>query len=251
MANRLDPQPFRDWCEKKLGTPGPADEIGAEANTLSNRALALQLGLHEDVLRRWRRDYPTLKRADVEDALHRVGVPIADLYPDLAAEDGGGHRWCPGCKEVVPTTEEKHCLWCDRRCYFESKPNSAISRRKLTDSQLRALHRIHARGGASVKELGRRVWKQAGYSNAHVARSSIRNGFKRLGLPVIPQRARTGLSYCEEIVQYGPRKGRKCGLPKGRGSEVCWNHDEDRAAERRRHIEQMVANRQARREVAA
>jgi len=57
--------------------------------------------------------------------------------------------------------------------------------------------------------------------------------FKRRGLRIVPQQARTGISYCEEKVKYGKRKGQPCGLPKQLGSDYCYSHDEAREQDRR------------------
>lgn len=151
------------------------------------------------------------------------------------------NRWCASCQECVPVTADKLCLWCDRSCFYSSRPRNQLGRRKLTDDQLRALHSLYTRGGMTLLGLARRVWKQAGYASERSARNNIRLGFKRLGLEIRPQQAGAGVSFCKKTVRQGPRKGRQCGLPPQVGSEWCYAHDPARAAEREAQLARMRA----------
>jgi len=240
---QLAPHPFREWCEARLKPAVHEHEIGAKADRFTGPvALAEALEVDERTLRHWRVESETIPRHKLEDALLRVGVAIWDLYPELAEEEAGRHRWCPSCEEVVPTTPEKHCLWCDRSCYFEVKPDNAAPLRKLSDDHLRSLHRIYAEGGLTLLGLARRIYKQAGYASERSARNSLGRGFRRLGLQTFPQQARTGLSFCEERVKFGARKGQPCGLPKMLGATTCLHHKED-DGERARHLAELRSRR--------
>lgn len=101
---------------------------------------------------------------------------------------------------------------------------------RLNDSALRVLHRLHSERGLPVKELARRVYGRAGFASAGSAESAIREGFKRLDLPVRrqppPEHRR-----CEGIKSTYPNKGRRCIEPTMVGSQFCFAHDPARRAE--------------------
>lgn len=82
------------------------------------------------------------------------------------------------------------CPWCDtpltRRRGGWRRPDTA-AKHKLTDEQLRALHLLHVREGVSVRELGRRIYRRAGYRSAKSAAMGVLGGWRRLGLEARPQ----------------------------------------------------------------
>lgn len=97
---------------------------------------------------------------------------------------------------------------------------------KLTDDQLRLLHRMHSERGASIRELGRIVADQAGFASTAAAARAITRGFDRLHLPArscFESRLMTmasGYPRCEEIRTNGER----CGGFRLPGSDRCWSH---------------------------
>lgn len=221
ISEQLDPTPFREWCDERI-----RDERsdGAGGHLLSPGAFAGKLGITTDVLRVWRRSYRTLNRTELEEALRRAGYQIWDVYPELASDgDGPTHGYCPSCKEDVPVDERMRCLWCDGRAWKGRSGDPPGAQSKLTDRQVKALYELHLRG-VSVIELGRRIWKQAGYSSWTTAEKGVRYGFKRLRLPVVvpttPIHRR-----CIGLKTGTPNKGSRCSRYAVRGSEYCREHD--------------------------
>lgn len=94
---------------------------------------------------------------------------------------------------------------------------------KLSDAQIRLLHRAHRERRVTVQMLAEQVWEQAGFASFESASWSIRRGFKRLGLEVIHHRARAlGARRCNEL----NHRGEPCEGFAQSGSEVCWSHSE-------------------------
>lgn len=143
------------------------------------------------------------------------------------------HGYCPECKEDSAIDFERRCLWCGtatRQGRGGGKPKGVYG--KLEDRHLRALHVFHIDKGVSIRELGRRIWRQAGFASAHSADVAIGEGFKRLGLPALSRSEATaaanrnrakerGLPFCAFIKADGSRCGRR--TSKGR----CWHHREE------------------------
>jgi len=95
-------------------------------------------------------------------------------------------------------------------------------RAKLSDDQLRILHRLHAERRLTVTALADELWEQAGFASAESAHWSIRQGFKRLGLPLILHHARAaGARRCTDL----NHKGEPCGQRPLADSDKCWGHD--------------------------
>lgn len=101
------------------------------------------------------------------------------------------HGWCASCSEdSAVNAGGGECLWCGgptvrRSGKRRGKPVGVYG--KLTDAQLKALHRFHRDHGVSIRELGRRVWEAAGYASEKSAANAISDGFKRLRLPAMPR----------------------------------------------------------------
>jgi hypothetical protein len=142
VMEQLDPQPFRDWVDERLG------ENAEDEATV--KQLAFDLGLGDRKLLRWRKENRHLERIEVEEALHHADVQFWEVYPDLELK--------------VPSP--------DNPSWFVSK---------LSDEQVLELHAINV-AGASVREIARRIWVKAGYKSAEAAAFGIRTGFRRLGL---------------------------------------------------------------------
>lgn len=138
---------------------------------------------------------------------------------------------------------------------------------KLTDAQIEAAYRLHIEGGLSLRELGRRGWRQWGYASANSAAAVLCKTFKARGWksrdrveaivlastvhgkasramrvandPVFSahrqqQRRASGEVRGQRCVgvrlQY-PDKGAPCKRPALAGSDYCLQHDPERRAE--------------------
>lgn len=55
--------------------------------------------------------------------------------------------------------------------------------RLLTPEQVKAAHTLHLAGGLSIRELGRRLYRQLGYSSATSCATALSSAFMRDGLP--------------------------------------------------------------------
>ena len=95
---------------------------------------------------------------------------------------------------------------------------------KLSDNKLRVLHRFHAERRVTVQALAREIWKSAGFASAESTSWSIRQGFRRLDLPVIHHRAKAAdARRCKEP----NHRGEPCGSLPMRDEDVCWSHHPD------------------------
>lgn len=207
--NRLDPAPFRAWVARKLGARGPKDALGELADSIEAHELARDLGLEERQLFRWRFENQTLDRLAVEEALHRVDVGIWEVYLDLPE----------------PQADSKP---------FGPQPGAGC---KLSDEQLRVLHRLHIEREFSVRELGRQIYRQVGYVSADAAVFGIRNGFRRLGLEVTwrhPSKLATS-----PRCTFEKRDGERCIAHPLRGEEFCWPHHPDNREEAARRADRV------------
>ena len=166
--------------------------------------------------------------------------------------------WCPECKEDTSLWEKGRCAWCDTQ--LTRRPFKRGTPCLFTDDQLIVLHKAHLRG-ASIRELGRQLWQQAGYSSPKSAATSISKGFKRLHLPARDRIEATvqastthgkgsrtdKASYkrwhhrqtgkvrdqrCAAVRTQYPSKGSPCRNMAMASGEYCWAHDPSRAEER-------------------
>lgn len=246
----VDPQPFRAWANEWLRpatrAPSSIGEVAAE-RTVSE--LARELGIGERRLWRWRYEVKSIDKAEMTEALHRAGLGLWDVYGDQADETPKLTHWyCPTCNEDCPVDSDLSCLWC-------ATPTRKAKRKggtppgvygKLSDDQLRALHRFHADGGLSIRELGRRVWEKAGYASWESAAHGIRIGFNRLHLTV-HKRSHQDLQVprCSAVKSSPPGVGRRCRSFVAAGSEFCRLHDPARREEVVAHARAMVETRTA------
>ena len=99
--------PMRRWLGEQL-------ELLDRTYDSPMLVLAGKLGMSERRLRDWRDpDRARFDRRSIEDALHRAGIQIWELYPELVP-DGAEvtHGWCPTCREESPIDPKGNCLWC-------------------------------------------------------------------------------------------------------------------------------------------
>jgi transcriptional regulator with XRE-family HTH domain len=194
----LDPSPFRKWCEARIA-PDPKEwsgAIGELAGRVTAEQLAEDLGISERRLYAWRFENKGLDLELLEDALHRAGVELRALYPDPP------EREAP--RDPRPM----------------GPPPGLGS--KLSDEQVRVLHRLHIERGLSLRELGRRLYRQLGYATDEAATFGIRNGFRRLGLEA-QWRHPTKLETTPRCVDL-KANGEPCGGLRIKGSDKCFPH---------------------------
>lgn len=114
LHEALDPQPFRDWCDRRLKTTDDAGvELGHGAAELTVTRLVFDLNISERRLHRWRFEVKSLQRAEVEEALHHADVGFWEVYPEVADPESLYEGYCTRCDEVVGATKEGRCTWCD------------------------------------------------------------------------------------------------------------------------------------------
>jgi hypothetical protein len=200
VVEQLSPQPFRQWCAWRID-PSSWDRPGSrpveeEATVIQ---LAFDLGIGDRRLRRWRSENKSLERIDVEEALHRIDVQLWEVYPDI---------------EPVKVS-------------FRGNQPGFGSR--LSDEAVRRLHALHQQG-ATVRELGRRIWEPAGYSSIDSAENAVRRGFRRLGLECVALPV-SRFGRCKDTRKWWPNKGAPCSKFAMVGSDFCMQHDEERRAE--------------------
>lgn len=178
MSPWVDAGVLAEWLERKL-------ESLSQRVERPHQVLASSLEVHGKQLYHWRKQLspsgtPTSRqpRDKVEDALHRAGVFMWEVFEDDDSDD-----------VVDPTTAgQRRSL--DR--IVRGKPAGVYG--KLTDEQMLALNRLHMEGGLSVRELGRRIWKSAGFKTEHSAAMSMVARWAALDLPRRDQLTATRLA---------------------------------------------------------
>jgi hypothetical protein len=159
--------------------------------------------------------------------------------------------------------------------------------RRLTEAQVRVLHRLYVDEQVSCRALGARVWQRAGYRSANSAAVAIDKAFRELGLPLRTQpealvlrntrhgratrelRAAGGDAgpdgyrqwlrreqgayrpRCAGVRTQYPAKGEPCQRPAMVGSDYCFGHDPARAEEREANLARMRGRQHGGLEVAA
>lgn len=77
MSVRLSKEPLRAWIEARLS------QLESQANGRTPlQLLAAEMGVPERTLFRWRQEDGVVDSAAVEDALHRIGVDLGDIYAE-------------------------------------------------------------------------------------------------------------------------------------------------------------------------
>jgi hypothetical protein len=162
-------------------------------------------------------------------------------------------NYCGRCREDVAIIDGV-CAWC-RGPVRRRKGKPAGKWGYLTDDQLKVLHAIHVKRGASARELARAVLKTTRYKSEHSALEGIRKGWQRLGLRARSQGEATaaanqrravpgspgsadraankkfhrrrggGLRQCKGIKRNAPEAGRQCSRYAAPGSDFCRYHD--------------------------
>ncbi|HEX5591976.1 MAG TPA: hypothetical protein VFX35_01365 [Solirubrobacterales bacterium] len=197
-SRRLDPAPFREWCNEQIVTEG-TDELGGYARVFTAGDLALKLGTSQRSLYRWLHESTWLDRPEIEAALDHAGIHLWELYPDLP--------------EPEPLVGPQG-----------PQPGAGS---KLSDEQVRVLHRLHVERELSIRELGRRIYAQVGYFSEDAAVFGIRSGFRRLGLEAKWRHPTTLATVADRYCKEDKADGERCGAFAMRGEEYCWPHHPD------------------------
>lgn len=151
------------------------------------------------------------------------------------------HGYCPTCREDSALDGNMRCLWCGgatrtSRRRGGTPPGSG----RLKDRHVRFLHFVHVEREVSIRELGRRTWKQVGFASPGAAAKAIQEGFRRLGLESRPASAAAELareSGYRNCIEHG------CKGYAMHGSERCWGHAEERREEAVARAHTMLAAR--------
>lgn len=143
------------------------------------------------------------------------------------------------------------CLWCDHPT--GPAPTHLPNPRKITDSQLATLHRLHNEREMTVADLAEQVHTKLGFASAESADKAIRKGWERLDLPAMTRRQQTAKrkESHEEMRKRRARiarlctalnsKGEACARMAMRHSDFCHTHDPARADRIRAHAAAMRA----------
>lgn len=280
MGEPIPLKPFLDWCDKReaqlraeLDAYPAINGGGTGANPPGinpHVRLMVELGWDDAAghrrLSRWRLDSVTGmgSRELIERALDHAGVPIEDLYPDLAVEVGELRSgYCQPCKLDVLTTNDL-CPWCDEPVLSKRPRNSHDRKgqgRKMTDEQIRAAHVIYQQQKLSYSDLAELLWQRFGYASKASCESGLRVGFKALGLPrrtklegsrhkntthglcvgdgrpseyyqMVTQRRRDKYGTCS----YVKRDGSRCEYINEPGTDTCGYHNPDKLEQRRQVV---------------
>ena len=167
MSRTVDAAVLAEWLERKLGSLGLHHD---------NPKAVLAATLEVSTKRLWQlRSQRTANgakttsqpRDEVEDALHKAGVFMWEVYP---TDDN---------RDVVSPTTSGQRRSLDR--IIRGQPAGVYG--KLTDQQMYALHELHTERGVSVRELGRMIWRPSGFKTEHSATQSIIARWEALELP--------------------------------------------------------------------
>ena len=93
--------------------------------------------------------------------------------------------YCPTCREDA-LVRDGLCVWC------ETPTRTRLGKRvgvhgKLSDDQLRELHRVHDARGVSMRAIARAIWEKVGYASEGSCLEGMRAGWKRLHLASLSQ----------------------------------------------------------------
>jgi hypothetical protein len=181
--------------------------------------------------------------------------------------------WCDACNQDTIAHDDGRCVWCDGPTRVKQRRGGGKPKgkyRKITDDQVRALHKLYVGRGLSCRQLGGLVWEKFGYASELAAGEGIYRAFKELDLPRRSQREVTvarnlkhgrktraqtneeqnayrrwlaeqrgwnriqgpGQPRCEGIKRQSPRKGERCKRPALEGSRFCQSHEPSRELQR-------------------
>jgi hypothetical protein len=183
-VKRFDANPLLDWLERD------------RRRSLSEAVIGTTEGRR---VRRWRDgETTTLQEADM--LLTAVDVHLDEVPQELLPDT-----------KLVPTTPD-----------LGGVPKGYGA--KLNDDKIRLLHRFHVERRVTVQALAKSIWESSGFASSESASWSIRQGFRRLDLPVIHHRARAAdARRCKEP----NHRGEPCGSYPLQGLDVCWSHHPD------------------------
>ncbi len=174
-------------------------------------------------------------------------------------------RACPICLQRAPallTAADEDAEDDGQPAPRRGKPKG--KHRRVTDLQLRALHRAYVEQGLSCRQLGELVYQQLGYKSGRSCGEVLYTYFREAGLELRSQRDVTvarnlrhgrcrrelraqGGDYgpdgyrrwlreqtgrvqprCAAVREHYPRRGQPCQNPAMRGSDYCIAHDPHR-----------------------
>jgi hypothetical protein len=254
--------PLRTWLERQIAERGQGE-------------VAKLLDVWERTLHRWLHETSSAERSVVEDALHRAGVGLWEVYGGVDDPGQVFDRWCPTCREFVVTNYSSLCPWCDASTLAARPPRHGRRPKWRTDARIpedrvTTLYERHE-AGESIRALGRELWEQLGYASAASCARAICKAFRKKELPArdraeatarsnvdrrLPgspgksdvraykrwQRAkRGGRRHCAGVRAWPPRKGDRCQAWAQLDSDFCAQHDPRRADERAAHLASMRA----------
>jgi hypothetical protein len=256
--------PFLRWLDERIAAHGRQQTI-------------LDLGWNESDerrLHRWRFEnvLPYVPVAGIEDALHRAGARLVEVYPET---DVGEvlTTWCPKCKDAVIVDESLVCPWCDtvtetsvsltfhhatvgKLRYTltpEQRRQSALKRsrkmRYLTDEDIELARSLYQDQAMTMRQAADELWRQ-GRGRKHTSpervEEALRRAFRRRGYATrTTAQSNAGVRFRGKLCEGTRRNGKPCEQSATSGSRYCFQHDPDLAAvrERRAHLARMRAKR--------
>lgn len=185
--------------------------------------------------------------------------------------------YCPSCRELTVIDIGRPCAWCDTITVpppqRRGKPKGKHAR--VTDEQLKVLHRVYVERRVSVRQIAGQVWEKLGYASPAACATSLHHLFQDRGYKLRSRsevliernhkhgRRRRSLGttgpavaeyrrwlkelqgayrpVCLGTKRRAPGKGTRCTRPAVSGSDYCLGHDPARAAERDRITAMMRA----------
>ncbi len=210
--------------------------------------------------------------AGIEDALHRAGVRLVEVYPETdVGEVFTG--WCPTCNEAVTVQADMICAWCDTPTrssvghvfhhatkgairYKLTPEQQQISARKrsrkmryLSDEDLELALTLYQDSKLSMRQVAERLWREGrGHRHTCVERveEALRRAFRRHGYATrSTAESNAGILFRGKLCEGTKRNGKPCEQSATGGSRYCFQHDPDLAAvrERRTHMARLRAKR--------
>ncbi|MCL4836434.1 MAG: hypothetical protein KJ058_00525 [Thermoanaerobaculia bacterium] len=213
----------------------------------------------------WHIPHPDDRSAVHAQALCRI-TGLTYIYSGIIRT----RRCCPICLQRGPA----HLAANDDEAEDDGQPAPRRGRpkgkhRRVTDLQLRALHRAYTEQGLSCRQLGELVYQKLGYKNARSCGNVLGIYFREAGLPlrdrieaVVAASTRHGLApkhgprpgygtYRRRVLHGQPDqppcaahvRGRPCQHRAMHGSSYCHSHDPALQASRNEHLARARARR--------
>lgn len=212
--------------------------------------------------RRWRSEsvHPYVHVAEIEDALHRAGVRLVEIYPetDIGEVFTG---WCPTCKDISTVDATWRCPWCDtltaskvtrRMTHVSSgdieyeltpeqhqKASQKRSQRYLTDEDLALARALYQDQKMTMSQVAQELWSQErGRRHTNVVRveEALRRSFRRAGYATrTTKESNAGVLFRGKLCEATKRNGEQCSQSARKESRFCvWHDPETEAASKRR-----------------